>query len=196
MEIIDRFKCITLFNHPGKNQQLRAYKTLIQPIACRESTYLGIFDLDEFAYARDGSTLRSVLESAQFKEFDQIWSPWLIFGSNGHIEQPPNIIASFTKREPATGPVLGKSILKTAMLMRLDIHRHFMEPNSLQCKSDGSIMSELQSRETAYEENIEKFKIVVNHYQTQSLQFFNSKYTRGDVHNDNNLDRYQGGLEN
>jgi len=196
MEIIERFDCITLFNHPGKHQQLTAYRTLIQPAACRETTYLGIFDLDEFAYARDGSTLRTILESDRFKGFDQIWSPWLLFGSNGHVEQPVDIIASFTRRGLARGPVLGKSIVKTVMLTKLDIHRHFMKPNSLQCKSDGSILSELQSKELAEENSIEKFTIVVNHYKVQSQNFFmQNKATKGSVHNDKHFrNDYSGGL--
>jgi len=185
VEIVKKFDCITLFHDAKRSFQVGAYNKYILPIAIIETDYLAIFDLDEFAYCPGKETLRTALQSEIFKGFDQIWCPWLRFGSNGHREQPPDIIQGFTKRREVKGSILGKSIVKSSSVHKLHIHSHIMNSDTVSGLSNGCRKEILEGKQEVAEVALSEFQILINHYELQSFQWFHTvKITRGDVQKD------------
>jgi len=163
-DIIKDYDCITIFHDSSSGIQVPGYNKYIYPKAKEESEYIGIFDLDEFAYASGGDTLSSILKSEALCKYDRIWCPWLRYGSNGHIEQPESIIRGFTKRRALRDNILGKSIAKTSALLKLEMHVHKMVSGSHCVISGGTKDLETESKHFITEEQQEQCMIRVNHY--------------------------------
>ena len=116
---------VTLF-HGKAHAQIASYSELIVPLARREAVWLGLVDLDEFAYTKK-LNLRSMLQSIQTKDpqMGEVCAPWKLFGSSGWIKQPKNVVQSFTRRQntsalPLAGlPWLTKCFLRTAAIDRI-----------------------------------------------------------------------------
>ncbi len=182
-EILREYDCITLFHDASSGIQVSAYNRYIYPIAKAETEYIGILDLDEFAYGSGTETIASIIKQEPFCTYDRIWCPWLRFGSNGHVQQPPSIVQSFTKRRVLTDNILGKSFAKTSALLKLGIHVHTMVPGSHCVISDGTKNYDIESKHSITEEQQEQCMIRVNHYELQSYDWFHTiKARRGDVH--------------
>jgi len=183
MDILRKYDCITLFKEDRNHVQIAAYNFHVFPIAIKETTYLGVFDLDEFAYATGTETIRSVLLQEPLSLLDQIWCPWTRFGSNGHIQQPASIIEGFLARRKVTENILGKSIVKMSALVKFDIHRHILVEGANDGLSDGSPNRLVGGKQPVEESQLNSFKIIVNHYEIQSYSWFHHiKKARGDVH--------------
>jgi hypothetical protein len=181
MDIIKQYDCITLFNDSGSGIQVSGYNKYIYPKALEETEYIGIFDLDEFAYASNDDTLSSILKKEPLCKYDHIWCPWLRFGSNSHIEQPESIIQGFIKRRQLKDDVLGKSIAKTASLKKLEMHCHKMLPTAKCGISNGTDDITHTDKHSVTEEQDRFYMIWVNHYEIQSYNWFHQvKATRGD----------------
>lgn len=58
-------------------------------------------DMDEFIYTRRFPTLSDHLNHVDIHhgERKSLVVPWKVFGSNGHIQQPPNVIDHFVARD-------------------------------------------------------------------------------------------------
>lgn len=182
-DILRKYDCITLFKDARQHIQIDAYNTYIYPQAIKETTYLAIFDLDEFAYAQGGRTLKTILLQEPLSMLDEIWCPWLRFGSNGHIKQPASIIQGFTKRRVVKPTILGKSIVKTAALVKLGIHEHAIREGGVFGLANGDHTVRPNGKQHVMENEVRSFHIIVNHYEIQSYDWFhNVKKTRGDVH--------------
>ena len=142
-----------------------------------------VVDLDEFMYARKGyKTIPEYLDTIDNK-FKQVSVLWKMFGSNGHIIQPKNIIQNFISRLNYDNYVLinfkyFKSICRSFHLKELDIHSH---------KIDGSTKV-LISENNISENTINNSPLHLNHYAIQSWEWFkNVKMTRGDATRSNNV---------
>lgn len=174
VEILDSYikmGIVTLFN--GNNwpyylgRQRDMYNQFIFPLI-HETKWLLICDLDEFMWTNQSLHLTYMLD--QCENLAQIQVEQTLFGSNGHIEQPKSLVASFTKR--AQRPTLGnrKYFINTSFkFTSLNIHHATFE-------------------DIEYEKN--KFiclgspYFILNHYNCQSLDFWkNVKCTRGDGDN-------------
>ena len=184
-DILRNYDCITLFKDDRRHIQIDAYNRYIYPRAIQETTYLAMFDLDEFAYAPGKHTLKTILLQEPLSILDEIWCPWLRFGSNGHIKQPARIIEGFTKRRVVRPTILGKSIVKTAALVKLGIHVHTIRTDGSFGLANGDRNVLLHAKQHVMEQEVGSFHILVNHYEIQSYEWFhNVKKTRGDVYKD------------
>jgi hypothetical protein len=151
---------VTLFHESGRNQHGN-YNKNVFPLA-KESSYILTVDLDEFVYSRlEFDTISSYLRSLNRNDISDIHIPWKMFGSNGHIQQPPSVIKGFTRRSPDKH-ILVKSIVNTSKLIEFGIHTHEM----------------MKDHETI----VNPKHLNLNHYAIQSWSFFEKiKMTRGDA---------------
>jgi len=146
----------------------------------KETKWIIICDIDEYIYARNGfQTIPEVLE--QLPDYiDNIWLPWKIFGSNGNIKQPNNIVEKFTKRTIETGSFLGhgKCIVKTKKLIGFGCCGHYIE-----LENETRIYT--SNRDNYYlftftEESCSKFNLHLNHYMMMSEEYYEKiKCNRG-----------------
>jgi hypothetical protein len=139
-----------------------------------------IVDLDEFMYSRhEFPTIASYLKTLP-PEVSQVSVPWKMFGSNGHIKQPPSVIEGFTKRAlySSTRRINVKSIVRASKISRIALHSHYIIGNTID--SNGNMIR--ASVEADINEKIlDSSKLHLNHYAIQSYEFFMSvKATRGD----------------
>lgn len=149
----------------GKYQQVKHYWTAIKHFDIRRTCdWLLIADLDEFWFCPNGDSIPVALRD--FQNFDVVYSNWVLFGSDGLVDQPSSIRRSFVHRKPGVDLHINtKYICRTSVIKRkssLGIHK-IIGADSSRTISD-----------------ITRFQL--NHYPIQSLSFFTSvKMTRGDV---------------
>jgi len=128
--------------------------------------WLIIVDLDEFLYCTQNISL--VEELKKYEYIGQITINWANFGSNGHVQQPKNVVESFTKRNwhgHTPGP---KNIINSGFCtVSLGIHEsHVYGPRV----------------NLSWQSCIDNPLFLVNHYQVQSEEFWRKiKMTRGDA---------------
>jgi hypothetical protein len=143
-------------------------------------------------YARKQfSTIKKCLEGLN-PTISQVFIPWKMFGSNGYIRQPTNVVRHFTKRENydkpnslATIRVDNKNysnvkcIAKTKDLIKLNIHVHEMKNNHYICSNGKkNIVHNLYCEIS--ESILNDSYLHLNHYAIQSLDWFKKvKMTRG-----------------
>jgi cbb3-type cytochrome oxidase subunit 3 len=145
---------------PEKQKQLDHQKSIIIKENLGEKTkWLIICDLDEFYYGYP-KKLNETLD--EFSDYDIIISNFLMFGSDGHISHPENILKSIVWRDE-NHDWYTKYIYKPSKINvnNLGIHGH----------------------DTNHENKIiENDKIRLNHYSIQSEEFFKKvKMNRGDA---------------
>ena len=91
---------VTMFPAPGLNQQFRqvgVYNRVLTEIMTKnESHWVAVIDLDEFLWSPRKFDVREMLK--KHEELSVIGVNWLWFGSSGHIQQPKEVVKSFTKR--------------------------------------------------------------------------------------------------
>ena len=91
---------LSLHRAVGNYQQVRHYNRVSGLLA---TDWVLIVDLDEWVYARLGfATIRHVLGSPQHVPPNAalIGMPWLHFGANATIAQPPSVVDAFVRRAP------------------------------------------------------------------------------------------------
>jgi len=187
-ESLQPFKDIVhVLTDSSKHAQTRLYNTYLN--VCKLHEWVIVVDLDEFIYARNGfSTIQEYLHSLQ-ETITSVCVPWKMFGSNGHIEQPTQVIPSFTKRsnydkkegfqgviqENGVNYSLHKSILRTRYVTHFGIHSS--ETTGTSITSDNCTTSSF----SAIDESIlQKSCLHLNHYCIQSYDWFMKvKSTRG-----------------
>ena len=166
-------------------RQSAKYKQLFTEIyAKNESKWVAIIDLDEFIYSPVEVDIKKILKDHEVLSI--VGLDWVWFGSSGLIEQPTNVIQSFIGRASAnyskypelikhyrilqSGDIWHKNIINTAARVdNIDVHQVVVEGISA---SLGYIYSS------------ENPLLLLNHYSTQSKNFFlQNKGTRGDVNN-------------
>jgi glycosyltransferase involved in cell wall biosynthesis len=164
---------VTLFSSDWshyRGRQKDMYNHFILP-HLNESKWLLIVDLDEYVWSQYSINLNNVL--VQCNHMGQIQVENTIFGSNGHVEQPKSIVASFTRRcaeHPTINTIHGnrKYFVNSSFdFSSLNIHHATFvdkndELNNFQCLTFPWF--------------------IMNHYVCQSKNFWNSvKCTRGDA---------------
>lgn len=143
-------------------------KYFLPKLKNKEMQWLALLDLDEFLYSPIERDLRKLLK--QFENFGQIHVDWINFGSNGFIQQPKNVVESFTKCDildfsKGSGP---KNIINSNFFtVDLGIHEsHVYGPRV----------------NLSWRFNVHHPLFLINHYGLQSLEFWQTvKMTRGDA---------------
>ena len=193
---------VTVYTDKERHKQQQHYNDYFLDIVKVEALWVAVIDLDEFLYARDPYTdIPSFLRTVPNKT-SQILVRWKMFGSNGHIKQPPSIRNGFSLRKaytyntqvPANSYIASggdlerfaklmsnvdmlnfhvKSIVRTLYLNKFHIHQH-------QTSNDHKLVLPSIVSETA----LAASPLHLNHYAIQSLNWYNNiKVTRGDVSN-------------
>jgi len=174
MKIIDRYsETITLFHNDiitkEVGRQTQIYDKYFTSVLS-SSKWISILDMDEFLYSPYEINLQTILK--QFDAYSQIIVDWVHFGSNDHILQPNSVVESFLMRAFYGKPkeyYSYKSIFKTEHFQSFGIHKHNVNGAEIHLKNG---------------ENIETPKLVINHYNLQSFEFYmNVKSKRGDINN-------------
>ncbi len=158
--------------------QIGAYSELLPKIA-EETSWIGVFDLDEFIYPCQGGALKEIVE--RFSANDAILIPWLSFGSSGHIEQPASVIEHFLKRgEAGVSRSFLKSITKPKEITYFSQHNPITRNKKKILSSGEEIGDSLYISLT--EDKLPEFSLINNHYRLQSFQYFkNVKTSRPEV---------------
>jgi hypothetical protein len=186
IDILDKYiknGTVSLNINPERHQQVEHLNFYINQV--KKYDWAIVVDLDEFLYARKNyNTIKQYLSSLH-KNIKQIYVPWKMFGSNGHINQTENIIHYFLKRNIYDNRVLinGKCITRTRKLKKIDIHKSRTNANGLIITSDGNV-KEHDDNNFVYtsEEMLKDSCLHLNHYAIQSWEFFSKiKMTRGDL---------------
>ena len=155
--------------------------------------WLLVCDLDEFVYGR-GSHGRCVDVLRQLSPLvSSVQIPWKMFGSSGHVEQPPEgVRASFIHRanadnrqqphpcmpDPCT--IAGKTIARSSRIRSLDVHSCNLLWGQ-RILPDGS-PARHGSFQPIGEVLLHRSALHLNHYAIQSEQLFRTvKMSRGDV---------------
>jgi|LauGreDrversion4_2_1035121.scaffolds.fasta_scaffold00332_4 hypothetical protein len=152
---------VTLFENKFKidtyPRQKFVYSKHLLPVLS-ESKWWAILDLDEFLYCPEEINIGNIIKKYDSSKISQIHARWVMYGSNGHIEQPVLVVPNFLKRKKdIEGQV--KSIFRGEDLIDFDVHTHKVKGDSVIDES-----------------------ILINHYAIQSWKFFERvKMTRGDV---------------
>ena len=143
-----------------------------------DTEWLGVFDLDEFAYAPHHDSISEMLKT-KTNNINQVWGPWLNFGSNNYILQPESVIKGFTKRfsyEKGTYTDI-KSIVRSEFVNSYNIHSHIVEGNT---DPDIEKHKEKFPLIILREEEIKNYNLIINHYPIQSVEYFQKvKMSRG-----------------
>ena len=135
-----------------------------------KTKWLLICDLDEFMWSPKSINLNNILD--QCHDYTQIQVKNTIYGSNGHIEQPPSIVAGFTKRckdEPTDHPGIVKYFVSS--------------------KCEWSVLGVHYAKPVNEDEWVRSVRLgpewfILNHYCCQSYNFWKDiKCTRGDSDN-------------
>ena len=185
IDILDKYiknGTVSLNINPERHQQVEHLNFYINQV--KKYDWAIVVDLDEFLYARKNySTIKQYLSSLH-KNINQIYIPWKMFGSNGHVNQTENIIHYFLKRNIYDNRVLinGKCITRTKKLKKIDIHKSRSNANGLIITSDGNVKQH-DDNNFVYtsEEMLKDSCLHLNHYAIQSWEFFSKiKMTRGD----------------
>lgn len=174
MEIIAKYpEKITLFHNDiitkdvGRQTQIydKYFKNLLS-----SSKWMSILDMDEFLYSPYEINLQNILK--EYNGYSQIMVDWVHFGSNDHILQPNSVVESFLSRAFFGKPkeyYSYKSIFKTEHFQTFGIHKNGVNGPEIHLKNG---------------ENVETPKLVINHYNLQSLEFYMEvKSKRGDINN-------------
>jgi len=176
-------KYITLVKDPTrleKGTQTYLYNKIYLNKVKKETKWLIICDVDEYIYSRNGYLkIINVLNKLP-ENIEKIWLPWKIFGSNGNIKQPDNIIKSFTKRkiDYSNNKGFGKTICKTQNLNNFGCCGHIvsLSKNNICYTSNGENWDNFNFTN----ENCNKLNLHLNHYMVMSEEYYlKIKCTRG-----------------
>ena len=143
-----------------KHRQQQYYKDVFNLFRLKEKTFwLAVCDLDEFFFGTQ-KRLSKVLRTHE--KYNMVLSNWLMFGSDGLLEQPKDIRTGILYRNEEIH-ILTKYIFKTNSISNTDhiwIH-HLENVDNTYTITDNE-------------------QIHLNHYPIQSLEFFQKvKMTRG-----------------
>ena len=145
-----------------------------------ETKWLIICDIDEYIYAKNGNIKIIDVLNKLPENLEKLWLPWKIFGSNGNINQPYNIIKSFTKRkiDYKNDKGYGKVICRTKNLNIIGCcgHEVILHNNDIYYNSNGENLDNFDFRT----ENCNKLNLQLNHYMVMSEEYYtNVKCIRG-----------------
>jgi hypothetical protein len=160
-----------------------------------------VFDLDEFCYSPQEIDIKQILREYQNTRYQEIIIDWYWFGSNNLIEQPKEIVHSFTKRCKQLSKDIAyqhflidrldtigyhyewccKSFAKTNLVSH--IRHHYNKFNAYDKKDYISL-----GKNSTFSINLSNKKIMfINHYLGSYKYYMNNKVTRGSCNNNTKL---------
>ena len=154
---------------PGQKMQLPAYNDCIEKHK-NDTKWLAVIDLDEFIVPVKYDNITDFLNK-QPDNIAQALIPWVIFGSNGHIQKPKGLVTeNYTKR--AKRNWLYKSIVNPRLVLCMACHEHTVAARTKMYKNS---------------------EIRINHYHCKSWEEYKLKALRGDAWDgaDAGLKKYQ-----
>ena len=148
----------------------------------KEAKWVLVIDIDEYVYSRNGiNTIHDYINTLP-EDISQIILPWKMFGSNGLINQPLNIISSFTMKENSNKFLNritkfhaghSKSLTLTKTLLNLSTHMSSFSTGK-------RVYSDLVNYDEFKNYDIDKQFLHINHYTHMSYDYYtNIKIKRG-----------------
>ncbi|MCB2216506.1 glycosyltransferase family 2 protein [Desulfofustis glycolicus] len=181
---------VDLVHDPRPYRQWFAYDEHFLPKIRNETKWIAVIDADEFLYPRHGGTLAETLRARE--DIDALAVPWLLFGSNGHLAQPEQIVDSFLQRADydQIGWTSFKTVVRTEALAAppanhllswdasvMGIHSHRIKPGAVFKPSFQPEDTELLGGERPYcyyfrEASVDSSSLVINHYRSMSFEYY------------------------
>jgi hypothetical protein len=159
---------VTYYFLPEKYKQVEYYRYVYDNEKIKEKTYwLVVCDLDEFFYGVDKKLITKI--KSLENNYDYILCNWLMFGSDGCIQHPTDIRTAITHRQKTihinTKYIFKPSVIKNSS--QIWLHHLLTVPKTIRVRISNNL-------------------IRLNHYPTQSIEFFQKvKMTRGAADNMN-----------
>lgn len=176
-------KLITLFKNDVPkfhNRQQAIYDKFILP-KIKDSKWTIICDLDEFWYSPKEIDLKKIIN--KYNQYEVIYANWAMFNSNGNIKHPKSIVQSCTLRHELDGEMMcliNGSFIPSKTASQKYIINGDAKINGLWVHNP---IGDFSSTNASYLGQ-EDYDLIINHYTTQSIEFWeNVKIPRGDVNN-------------
>jgi hypothetical protein len=162
-----------------------------------QTKWIGILDLDEFCYSPSETDFKKIINLYDHQKYQELIIDWYWFGSNNFLEQPKNIIESFTKRSKNLSKIIAKeyhsnnqeniigydfewcckSFAKTKYINQLQHHYNIFNWN--QYKNYISI-----GRNKEFSKNLsDEIIMFINHYLGSYNYYMSNKVKRGSCNN-------------
>ena len=174
---------VTIVHEPRRHYQDGAYNENLYRHVKGKAEWLVVCDLDEFVFGTRGAPLARELELVP-PDVGVILMRWIMFGSNGHIAQPPSVVKHFTRRVkyPDATPNFAnnKYIVRVRSAVSLTPHEPVL------AQDDPTVPTRALEFGTAgrTEASLKREPVRVHHYAIQSKDWFRKvKMTRGSAHN-------------
>jgi len=115
---------VVLVKDAKRHAQVEHYNKHFHAAITRECAWVMTVDFDEFLYARKPHATTKAYLATLPAAIHQVRVPWKMFGSGGHVAQPPSAAEGFTMRQSYARPVLKhcKSIARAANIGQLNTH--------------------------------------------------------------------------
>lgn len=159
--------------------QLSAYQYAYENFN-HEFDWMAFIDGDEFLFPTQHQDLRDVLQLFSYSKLSAIAAYWACFGSSGHINEPDGLIAE-NYRYRAPFDFEANKHIKSIVMGRQGSYVSVLENSHYFKTINGTFdtaMRSVQGGLTKYEPTYDLIRI--NHYATQSLEYFRSfKQTSG-----------------
>lgn len=158
--------------------QLQAYQHCYNNFGA-DVDWMAFIDGDEFLFPTEADSIQDVLSYYQDKPMSALAVYWLMFGSNGHIEEPSGlIIDNFTRRAKleARENKLIKSIVRGGETMQALRNAHLFSTER------GTFDELMRPVDRGHLPDVEPTfnKIRINHYSSQSYNYYHGfKRTSG-----------------
>lgn len=168
---------VTLFHAPDCEKYVGIQDDLYNKFfldVCKNWTWFGVIDLDEFLWSPESIDIKPILN--RHMEYAQILVTMVLFGSNGFINQPREVVKNFILRKIDNGDYITniniKGIVQSKYVDKFGIHWH--------SENFGKNINLTKTNE-----------LIINHYHIQSWEFFKKiKMTRGDANDSYKLFNY------
>lgn len=110
---------VQVLDKPKRHAQIEHYNSVLASV--KRFAWCLVVDIDEYMYARKG-TLSAFVQSLP-PHVSQVLVHWAMFGSSGHVQQPPSVRKHFTWRR-AQLSTNTKGLVRTSQVVSLNIHAH------------------------------------------------------------------------
>jgi hypothetical protein len=174
---------VTLFKNDVPkfhNRQQAIYDKFILP-KIKESKWTIICDLDEFWYSPKEINLKKIIN--KYEQYQVIYANWAMFNSNGNKEHPKSIVQSCTLRHELDGEMMclvNGSFIPSKTASRKYIINGDAEISGLWVHNPIGNISSINASYLGQKD----YDLIINHYTTQSIEFWEKvKIPRGDVNN-------------
>lgn len=175
---------VTIIHESQKHVQVNSYNYNFEQHIRGKTEWLLVCDLDEFVFGAKRVPLALELLDVP-EDVGALYFKWIMFGSNGHIQQPPSVLKGFTRR--VKYPDATPNFSESKYLVRVDsvapgglgIHEVTLKSVADSPKAARRVVR-LGERRT--EASLQLEPIRIHHYAIQSWDWFRTvKMTRGDV---------------